>query len=151
MVATPNTVFLKMRLVYTQHLVCAHFSKGPIVWTNFPHSTGQCGVSDMSRLMTKPTKWCAPSKDSDQPGHPPSLIKVFAVHLISTKDPSFLHADSEDWSDWADAQTDLSFHWAHRPYCWFCCAAAHMFVIYWWTIWHLILSSPEPKAHKVSL
>ena len=24
------------------------------------------------------------------------------------KDPSFLHADSEDWSDWADAQADLS-------------------------------------------
>ena len=22
---------------------------------------------------------CAPSKDSDQPGHPPSLIRVFAV------------------------------------------------------------------------
>ena len=24
---------------------------------------------------------CAPSKDSDQPGHPPSLIKVFTVSL----------------------------------------------------------------------
>ena len=24
------------------------------------------------------------------------------------KDPSFLHADSEDRSDWADAQADLS-------------------------------------------
>ena len=29
------------------------------------------------------------------------------------KDPSFLHADSEDWSDWADAQADLSLRWAH--------------------------------------
>ena len=36
---------------------------------------------------------CAPSNDSDQPGHPPSLIRVFAVR--SAKDPSFLHADSE--------------------------------------------------------
>ena len=34
-----------------------------------------------------------PSKDSDQPGHPPSLIRVFAV---CSKDPSFLHADSEE-------------------------------------------------------
>ena len=25
---------------------------------------------------------CAPSKDSDQPGHPPSLIRVFAVRLM---------------------------------------------------------------------
>ena len=24
-----------------------------------------------------------------------------------------LHADSEDWSDWADAQADLSLRWAH--------------------------------------
>ena len=25
---------------------------------------------------------CAPSKDSDQPGHLPSLIRVFAVHSV---------------------------------------------------------------------
>ena len=37
----------------------------------------------MSRLMTKPTvkMVCAPSDDSDQPGHPPSLIRVFAVRM----------------------------------------------------------------------
>ena len=35
---------------------------------------------------------CAPSKDSDQPGHLPSLIRVFAVRSMGT----FLHADSED-------------------------------------------------------
>ena len=29
------------------------------------------------------------------------------------KDLRFLHADSEDWSDWADAQADLSLRWAH--------------------------------------
>ena len=39
---------------------------------------------------------CAPSEDSDQPGHPPSLIRVFAVRSVGAKDPSFLHADSED-------------------------------------------------------
>ena len=32
------------------------------------------------------------------------------------KDPSFLHADSEDWSDWADAQADLSLCWAHSHF-----------------------------------
>ena len=26
----------------------------------------------------------APSEDSDQPGHPPSLIKVFAVRSVSS-------------------------------------------------------------------
>ena len=32
------------------------------------------------------------------------------------KDPSFLHVDSEDWSDWADAQADLSLRWAHSHF-----------------------------------
>ena len=58
---------------------------------------------------------CAPSEDPDQPGHLPNLIRVFAVHSIA-KDPRFLHADSEDWSDWADAQADLSLRWAHTHF-----------------------------------
>ena len=41
----------------------------------------------MSHLMTKPTKW--PSKNSDQPGHPPSLIRVFAVPLKKARIPSY--------------------------------------------------------------
>ena len=56
---------------------------------------------------------CVPSKDSDQPGHPPSLIRVFAVRLVGSWGPMFLQADSEDWSDWADAQADLSLLGAH--------------------------------------
>ena len=40
------------------------------------------------------------------------------------KVPMLLHVDSEDWSDWADAQTDLSLRWAHRSFCWFCRAVA---------------------------
>ena len=53
-------------------------------------------------------------------------------------------AHSEDWSDWVDAQADLSLCWAHshfvgiRPvwsesslgaqsFCWFCCEAAHLY------------------------
>ena len=42
---------------------------------------------------------CAPSEDSDQPGHPPSLIRVFAVRLktarVLAKDQMLLHANSE--------------------------------------------------------
>ena len=38
---------------------------------------------------------CAPSEDSDKPGHPLSLIRDLAVHLVA-KDPRFIHADSED-------------------------------------------------------
>ena len=38
------------------------------------------------------------------------------------KDPGFLHADSEDtdqtglWSDWVDAQADLSLRWMHSHF-----------------------------------
>ena len=52
---------------------------------------------------------CAPSEDSDQPGH--------------------LHAYSEDWLDCSDGQADLSLRWAHMPFCWFCHAAAHLLTV----------------------
>ena len=39
---------------------------------------------------------CVPSEDSDQPGHVPSLIRIFAMHSVVAEDPSFLHVDSED-------------------------------------------------------
>ena len=57
----------------------------------------------------------APSEGSDQPGHPPHLLRVFAVRWVA-KDPRSLHADSEDWSDWADAQAYLSLRWAHTHF-----------------------------------
>ena len=57
---------------------------------------------------------CAPSEDSDQPGHPPSLIRVFAVRMKKAWTLSCpLSAQQRLWSDWADAQADLSLHWAH--------------------------------------
>ena len=38
-------------------------------------------ANDMSRDMTTQQIECAPSEDSDQPGHPPSLIRVFGVRM----------------------------------------------------------------------
>ena len=38
---------------------------------------------------------CAPDEDSDQLGHPPSLIRVFACTQSVAKDPMFLHANNE--------------------------------------------------------
>ena len=66
----------------------------------------------MSRLMTKQTYWYV------RPVWPESSL---CAQLVA-KNPSFLHADSEDWSDWAD----LSLRWAHMPFCWFCHEAAQM-------------------------
>ena len=60
---------------------------------------------------------CAPSGDSDQPGHPPSLIRVFAVHMKKAWVLSYpLSAQRRLWSVWADAQADLSLCWAHTHF-----------------------------------
>ena len=56
---------------------------------------------------------CVPREDSDQPGHSPSLIRVFAVRMKKAWVLSYpLSAQQRLWSDWADAQADLSLHWA---------------------------------------
>ena len=69
---------------------------------------------------------CAPSEDSDQPGHPPSLIRVFAVRMKKAWTLSCpLSAQRRLWSDWADAQADLSLRWAHSHNVGFCHEAAH--------------------------
>ena len=69
---------------------------------------------------------CAPSKNSDQPGHPPSLIRVFAVRMKKAWVLSYpLSAQRRLWSDWADAQADLSLRWA-QSLCWFCHEAPHL-------------------------
>ena len=59
--------------------------------------------------MTNQQRGCVPSEDSDQPGHPPSLIRVFAVQMKKPWVLSYpLSTRQRLWSDWADAQTGLS-------------------------------------------
>ena len=59
----------------------------------------------------------ADSEDSDQTGR---ICPVWSESSLCAqwvaKDATFLHADSEDWSDWADAQADLSLRWAHSHF-----------------------------------
>ena len=60
---------------------------------------------------------CAPSEDSDQPGHSPSLIWDFAVRMKKPWALSYsLSAQRRLWSDWTDAQADLSLRWAHSHF-----------------------------------
>ena len=60
---------------------------------------------------------CVPSEDSDQPGHPPILIRVIAVHMKKAWVLSYpFSAQWRLWSDWADAQADLSLCWAHSHF-----------------------------------
>ena len=110
-------------------------------------------LHDKSNKMTS-----SRSEYSDKPGHPPYLIPVITVRM---KKPWVLiathWAHSEDWSDWMDAQFDLSLRWVHRSFCLFCHASAQMVLMYtaifsfsntdklcsiilnyaFWNIWHV--------------
>ena len=60
---------------------------------------------------------CAPSGDSNQPGHPLSLIRVFAVFMKKAWVLSYqLRAQRRLWSDWADTQADLNVRWPHSHF-----------------------------------
>ena len=57
---------------------------------------------------------CARSEDSDLPGHPPRLIRVFAVSMKESQVLSYpLSAQPWLWSGRADAQANPSLRWAH--------------------------------------
>ena len=77
-----------------------------------------CHVQEynLRRDMTKQIKWvCAQQRD--QPGHRPSLIRVFSVRMKNSWALSYLlRAQRRLWSDWADAQADLSLRWAHTHF-----------------------------------
>ena len=76
---------------------------------------------------------CVLSEDSDQPGHPPNLIRVFAVRVKKHWVLRYpLSAQRRLWADWADAQADLSLRWAHSHFVGFvmrqlrCCKATYV-------------------------
>ena len=81
-----------------------------------------CSVESPMHIIYEPwhdktNKVSAPSEDSDQPGHPPSLIRVFAVGMKKAWVLIYpLSAQRRLWSDWADAQADLSLRWAHTHF-----------------------------------
>ena len=65
---------------------------------NFSNQDQFIEIENMSRRLTKPTT-CLPSEHSDQPGHPPSLIRVCAGPYMGNRevnDPMLPHAYSED-------------------------------------------------------
>ena len=72
---------------------------------------------------------CAPSEDSDQPGHPPSLISVFVVrsmgswgHNVSLcgKWRLIRLGGCPGWSE---------FSLGAQAFCWFCHVAAHFLIL----------------------
>ena len=75
---------------------------------------------------------CVPSKDSELSLSAWRKLGSLATHL----------AHSEDWSEWADAQADLSLRWAHSHFvgfvmrllkCWFRCTCKYNVMVDWIT------------------
>ena len=67
---------------------------------------------ELSRIMTKPTKWHVRPVWSES-----SMCALWVA-----KDYTILHANSKD----SDAQVDLSLRWPHIPFSWFCLDATHL-------------------------
>ena len=60
---------------------------------------------------------CVPSEDSEQPGHPPSPIRVFAIRIKKAWVLSYpLSTQRRLWSDLADAHAHLSLRRAHSHF-----------------------------------
>ena len=54
-------------------------------------------------------------------------LSVFMVHSMSSLGFNLSSCGHRRlWSDWADAQADLSLRWAHRSFCWFSHKVAHL-------------------------
>ena len=76
-------------------------------------SLGLCHFNKWATTWQNQQNVCAPSEDSD----PPSLIRVFPVSMKKAWVLSSpLSARRRLWSDWVDAQADLSLRWAHSHF-----------------------------------
>ena len=81
--------------------------------------TGTLLLYDLSHLMTKQTKWSVcPAKTQINLAIRPVWSESLLCAQWVAKDPSFLHADSEN-SD----QT------GQMPFCWFCHEVAHLLIV----------------------
>ena len=75
---------------------------------------------------------CVPSEDSDQPGHPPSLIRVFTILMKKPWVLSYpLSAQRRLRSAWASTAKTLIPGWSEsslgaHSFCWFCHVVAHI-------------------------
>ena len=98
------------------HVVLHWFERTETKLETYENST-QVLVFSWAMTRQNQQNECSPSEDSDQPGHPPSLIRVFAVRMKKPCVLSYpLSAKRRLWSDWADVQAYLSLRWAHTHF-----------------------------------
>ena len=120
--------FVMMWLIYRSRNNCGFFSLYSAFWRelgpiNFLSQYWHLGVSPVnnsdSNILwnTQENTWaviwqnqqseCAPSEDSDQPGHPPNLISLRCQRRSLAS--HWAHSEDSD-------QADLSLRWAHTHF-----------------------------------
>ena len=87
----------------------------------------------MSCLATKPTKWhVRPAKTQINLGIHPVWSESSLCTQWVAKDPSLLHADSEDSDQTGRMPRLICLRCSHMPLCWFCHEAAQLLLFYSW-------------------
>ena len=101
---------LQLSLAYWHHFT---YYSVPCVWTSLWRYDCLCEPPHDKTIKMA----FAPSEDLDQPEHSLSLIRVFAVRMKIAWVLSYpLSAQRRLWSDWVDAQADVSLRWAHSHF-----------------------------------
>ena len=81
------------------------------------HTLSVSLLSHLSHLMTKPTKWHVRAAETQISLGIRIVWSVFAVRMKKAWVLSYpLSAQRRPWSDWVDAQADLSLGWAHSHF-----------------------------------
>ena len=82
---------------------------------------------------------CAPGENSDQPGHPPSLIWIFTVRMKKAWVLCYLLSGKRRlWSDCADAQADPSLRW---------CTYHFVGFVMRWLIYYITVTNERQKMY----
>ena len=108
----------------------SHIMRKPVYAISQQQGRFGCVLAQFYTSITLPMKVWLPVKNRIELPHdktnPPSLIRVFPIRLKKAWVLSYpLSAQWRLWSDWADAQADLSLCWS-QSFCWFCYEAAQM-------------------------
>ena len=83
-----------------------------MLWTTGPWKTHFATIEPQRQKPYLQT-W-APSEGSDQPAHFPNLIRIFTGRILDRQRYKVSSCGQRRlWSDWTNAQADLSLRWAH--------------------------------------
>ena len=91
---------LRFRIYVTSRLVYQRFMLYSVYEPPHDKKKKKTTTKKKQQQKTKKKKMaCAPSEDSNQPEHPPSLIRVFAVRMKKVWILSFPASHSAHWAD----------------------------------------------------